>query len=132
MSLCKVGDHRLDAKLRFAFRVVAPPRAVHWQHPLGELPELTARGVPPTGTANYGGPVVTASGLLFIGATKDEKFRALDAKTGEKLWEVTLPAAGYATPATYSVGGKQFVVIACGGGKLGTKSGDAYVAFALP
>ncbi len=103
-----------------------------WQKALGEIPALTARGVPPTGTENYGGPVVTAGGVLFIGATKDEKFRAFDAKTGGKLWETSLPAGGYATPATYSVGGKQFVVIACGGGKLGTKSGDAYVAFALP
>ncbi len=103
-----------------------------WKKPLGELPELSAKGMAPTGTENYGGPVVTAGGVLFIAATKDEKFRAFDAKTGEKLWEMALPAGGYATPATYSVGGKQFVVIACGGGKLGTKSGDAYVAFALP
>ena len=103
-----------------------------WKKPLGELPELTAQGIPPTGTENYGGPVVTAGGVLFIAATKDEKLRAFDVKTGEKLWEFALPAGGYATPATYSVGGRQFVVIACGGGKLGTKSGDAYVAFALP
>lgn len=103
-----------------------------WRKPLGEFPELTARGVPPTGTENYGGPVVTAGGVIFIAATKDEKFRAFDAKTGEKLWETTLPAGGYATPATYSVNGRQFVVIACGGGKMGTKSGDSYVAFALP
>lgn len=86
----------------------------------------------PTGTENYGGPVVTAGGLLFIAATRDEKFRAFDAKTGKLLWETQLPAGGYATPATYSVGGKQYVVVACGGGKMGTKSGDAYVAFALP
>jgi quinoprotein glucose dehydrogenase len=103
-----------------------------WQKPLGELPELTARGLAPTGTENYGGPVVTAGGLVFIAATKDEKIRAFDAQTGEKLWEAPLPAGGYATPATYAVGGRQFVVIACGGGKMGTKSGDAYVAFALP
>lgn len=102
-----------------------------WRRPLGELPELTAQGIPPTGTENYGGPVVTAGGLLFIAATKDEKFRAFSAKTGELLWETGLPAGGYATPATYSVGGRQFVVIACGGGKMGTKSGDSYVAFAL-
>jgi quinoprotein glucose dehydrogenase len=104
-----------------------------WQIPLGEFPELTARGIPPTGTQNLGGPVVTASGLLFIGATKDEKFRAFDAATGKLLWEYDLPAAGYATPAVYAVDGKQFVVIACGGGgKVGSKSGDSYVAFALP
>jgi quinoprotein glucose dehydrogenase len=70
--------------------------------------------------------------LVFIGATMDEKFRALDKRTGKVLWETKLPAAAYATPCTYSVNGKQFVVIAAGGGKLGTKSGDAYVAFALP
>lgn len=102
-----------------------------WHKPLGELPELAARGLPPTGTENYGGPVVTAGGVLFIAATKDEKFRAFTAKTGELLWETSLPAGGYATPSTYSVGGRQFVVIACGGGKMGTKSGDSYVAFAL-
>jgi quinoprotein glucose dehydrogenase len=102
-----------------------------WTKTFGEYPELTKRGIPQTGMENYGGPVVTASGLLFIGATKDEKFRAYDAATGERLWETTLPAAGHATPATYAVGGRQFVVIAAGGGK-GTKSGDAYVAFALP
>lgn len=103
-----------------------------WQVPLGELPELTARGIPPTGTENYGGPVVTASGLVFIAASKDEKIRAFESRTGKVLWQASLPAAGYATPATYAVGGRQFVVIACGGGKLGTRSGDAYVAFALP
>ena len=103
-----------------------------WKKTLGEFPALTARGIPPTGAENYGGPVVTAGGVVFIAATKDEKMRAFEAKTGEKLWETSLPAAGYATPATYSVNGRQFVVIACGGGKVGTKSGDAYVAFALP
>ena len=103
-----------------------------WQRTLGELPELTAQGIAPTGTENYGGPLVTAGGVLFIGATKDEKFRAFDSATGKQLFEIPLPAGGYATPATYAVGGKQFVVIACGGGKMGTKSGDAYVAFALP
>jgi quinoprotein glucose dehydrogenase len=103
-----------------------------WQVPLGELPELTAKGMPPTGTENYGGPVVTASGVLFIAASKDEMIRAFDARTGKVLWKTSLPAAGYATPATYAVKGTQYVVIACGGGKLGTKSGDAYVAFALP
>lgn len=103
-----------------------------WKVPLGEFPELTARGIPPTGTENYGGPVVTAGGLLFIAATKDEMIRAFDRETGKVLWQAKLPAGGYATPSTYSVGGRQYVVIACGGGKMGTKSGDAYVAFALP
>ncbi|HVQ30424.1 MAG TPA: PQQ-binding-like beta-propeller repeat protein [Vicinamibacteria bacterium] len=106
--------------------------AIRWTKALGELPELKARGLAPTGTENYGGPVVTAGGLLFIAATRDEKFRAFDKDTGEVLFETALPAGGYATPSTYSVGGKQFVVIACGGGKMGTKSGDTYVAFALP
>jgi quinoprotein glucose dehydrogenase len=103
-----------------------------WKTPLGEVPELTARGIPPTGTENYGGPVVTAGGLLFIAATKDEMFRAFDKDTGALLWETKLPAGGYATPSTYMAGGKQYVVIAAGGGKMGTPPGDAYVAFALP
>ncbi len=103
-----------------------------WQVPLGEFAALTARGIPPTGTENYGGPVATAGGVVFIGASQDEKFRAFDTRTGRVLWETSLPAGGYATPAVYTVGGRQFVVIAAGGGKMGTKSGDAYVAFALP
>nr|MCU0352911.1 PQQ-binding-like beta-propeller repeat protein [Cytophagales bacterium] len=103
-----------------------------WKVPFGEYKELTAKGIPLTGTENYGGPVVTAGGLLFIAATKDEKFRVFDKKTGKLLWETQLPAGGYATPSTYAVDGKQYVVIACGGGKMGTKSGDSYVAFALP
>jgi len=103
-----------------------------WNVPLGELPELTAQGIPRTGLENYGGPVATAGGLLFIGATRDEMFRAIDRDTGEVLWATRLPAGGYATPATYEVAGRQYVVIAAGGGKMNTKSGDAYVAFALP
>lgn len=103
-----------------------------WRVPLGEFPELTARGIAPTGTENYGGPVVTAGGVLFIAATKDEMFRVFESKTGRLLWQIRLPAGGYATPATYAVKGQQYVVIACGGGKMGTQSGDAYVAFALP
>jgi quinoprotein glucose dehydrogenase len=103
-----------------------------WRVPLGEFPELTARGIPPTGAENYGGPLVTAGGLLFIAATKDETFRIFDRRNGAVLWQTQLPAGGYATPATYRVRNKQYVVIACGGGKMGTKSGDAYVAFALP
>ena len=99
--------------------------------PLGEYPELTAKGIAPTGTDNYGGPLVTGSGLIFIAATKDEQFRAFDRQTGKVLWQTKLPYAGYATPATYSVNGKQYIVIACGGGKLKSSSGDLYVAFAL-
>ena len=103
-----------------------------WRIPLGELPALTAKGIPATGTEQYGGPIVTAGGLVFIATTMDEKFRAFDKATGKLLWQTSLPAAGYATPSTYAVHGKQYVVIAAGGGKLGTKSGDSYVAFALP
>jgi quinoprotein glucose dehydrogenase len=75
---------------------------------------------------------VTAGGLIFIAASRDEHLRTFDRQTGRELWKAKLPAAGYATPATSSVGGRQYVVIACGGGKIGTKSGDACVAFALP
>jgi quinoprotein glucose dehydrogenase len=103
-----------------------------WKVPFGEEESLKAKGINNTGTENYGGAVVTASGLLFIAATKDRKFRVFDKKTGKILWETTLPAAGFATPSTYQIAGKQFVVIACGGTKLGTKKGNQYVAFALP
>jgi quinoprotein glucose dehydrogenase len=103
-----------------------------WRIPLGEHVTLSAKGVPVTGAEQYGGPIVTAGGLVFIAATEDEQFRAFDKITGKLLWQTTLPAAGYATPSTYAVRGKQYVVIAAGGGKLGTKSGDSYVAFALP
>ncbi|WP_309018977.1 PQQ-binding-like beta-propeller repeat protein [Pelagicoccus sp. SDUM812003] len=102
-----------------------------WKTTLGIVPELVEKGLPPTGTENYGGPVVTAGGLLFIGASKDEYFRAFDRATGEELWRYKLPAGGYSTPSTYEVDGRQYVVIACGGGKMGTKSGDYYLAFAL-
>ena len=102
-----------------------------WKKTLGEYKELTARGIPPTGTENYGGPVVTRGGLLFIAATRDETFRAFDKKTGELLWQTELPASAFATPSTYEVKGKQYIVIACGGNKLGTKKGDSYVAFCI-
>jgi quinoprotein glucose dehydrogenase len=102
-----------------------------WQIPLGNVDSLAHQGFKNTGIENYGGPVTTAGGVLFIAATKDEKIRAFDKETGELLWEAQLPAAGHATPAVYEKNGKQYLVIACGGGK-GTKSGDAYVAFALP
>ena len=103
-----------------------------WRIPLGEFAELKARGIPATGTELYGGPIVTRGGLVFIAATQDSRFRAFNKRTGSLLWEVTLPAPGYATPSTYAVRGKQFVVVAAGGGKLGSKSSDTYVAFALP
>ena len=106
---------------------------IKWQVPLGEWPSAAERGLHNTGTENFGGSIVTAGGLVFIASTMDEKFRAFDKATGKLLWEYKLPAAGYAAPATYSVNGRQYVVIAAGGGgKPHTKAGDAYVAFALP
>jgi quinoprotein glucose dehydrogenase len=137
--------YTLDGYIRFTdpdgFPAVTPPwgtltaidvsrAAIAWQVPLGEVPGSGLQG---TGSENYGGPVVTAGGLVFIGATNyDKKFRAFDAATGTMLWEAMLPAAGNATPAVYEVNGKQFVVIAAGGGKWGAPSGGTYVAFALP
>ena len=105
---------------------------IKWKVPLGEYPELTARGIPPTGTENYGGPVVTASGLLFIGASADETFRAFDKETGQILWKAKLPFSGNATPSTYMINGKQYVVISAGGGKSGRPAGGSIVAFTLP
>lgn len=103
-----------------------------WRIPLGEIKALTEKGIPVTGTENYGGPIVTKGGLVFIAATKDATIRAFDKFTGEVLWQYDLPYAGYATPATYLIDGKQYVVVACGGGKLGSPAGDQYVAFTLP
>lgn len=104
-----------------------------WRVPLGEYAELTAQGVPKTGTENFGGPTVTAGGLVFCAGTRDEKIRAFDKDTGEELWSAKLPFGGYAPPSVYEVNGRQFIVIAAsGGGKVGTAQGDAYVAFALP
>jgi len=103
-----------------------------WQIPFGEFSELKQKGIPTTGRENYGGPVVTAGGLLFIGATADGKFRAFNKRTGLVLWEADLPAPGVATPTIYSLNGKQYIVIACGGSKWGGRHSDAYVAFALP
>jgi len=101
-----------------------------WKETLGDYPELKAKGLH-TGTENYGGPAVTAGGLVFIAATSDSKMRAFNKRTGKLLWEFELPACGFATPSVYEVQGKQYLVIACGGGKLKKKSGDVYVAFAL-
>ena len=103
-----------------------------WKVPVGEFPELTKRGIPITGTEIYGGPIVTGSNLIFIAGTRDEKIRALDKKTGKVVWEYQLPAAGFATPITYEVNGKQYIAIAAAGGTRGLKPGNNYIAFALP
>lgn len=105
---------------------------IRWQIPLGDTPELAAQGMKNTGTENYGGPIVTAGGLVFIAATKDNRIRAFDKHTGEELWQAALPRAGYATPSTYKIDGCQYVVVAAAGGKIGSEAGDAYVALALP
>ena len=105
---------------------------IRWQIPLGTYPVLEAKGLPPTGTFNIGGSLVTAGGLVFIGAAMDERFHAYDKATGKLLWEFQMEAGGYATPATYEISGRQYVVIAAGGGgKPETKPGNAYYCFAL-
>ena len=105
-----------------------------WKVPLGEYPQLAAQGLKDTGTENYGGPVVTAGGLVFIAATNhDRKIRAFDKTTGALLWESTMPSSGNATPAVYEAGGREFIVVAAGGGKSPTGGpGGVYVAYALP
>ena len=105
-----------------------------WRIPFGEYPELVAKGQPNTGSANYGGPIVTASGILFIAATVfDRQFHVYDTSNGTLLWHAELPFGGLATPTTYMIDGKQYVVIAAGGGKDPKHTlGGAYVAFALP
>jgi quinoprotein glucose dehydrogenase len=105
---------------------------IKWKMPLGEYPKLKTRGIPPTGTENYGGPLVTAGGLIFIGATADETFRAFDKHTGAILWQAALPFGGNASPSTYMINGRQFVVISAGGAKSGRPAGGSIVAFALP
>jgi quinoprotein glucose dehydrogenase len=106
---------------------------IRWTIPFGEYPALAAQGVKNTGSDNYGGPVVTANGLLIIGATTyDRKFHIFDKHTGKLLWEATLPASGNATPSLYMVNGREYIVIAAGGGKNGAPSGGSIVAFALP
>jgi quinoprotein glucose dehydrogenase len=155
-ELAPAGAPQTNAKYRFTgyhkfldpdgYPAVAPPwgtlNAIDlntgeyaWKIPLGEYPELAAKGLKNTGTENYGGPIVTAGGLLFIAATNfDRKFRAFDKSTGKLLWESTLPLGGNATPITYAAGGKQYVVIYATGGKAGrgAPSGGIYVAYALP
>ena len=104
-----------------------------WKVPLGEYPQLVAKGIRNTGSLNFGGAVATAGGLIFVAATADEKIRAFEKATGRVLWEYQLPAGGYATPSVYMVDGRQYVAIAAGGsGKNATKSGDSVIAFALP
>jgi glucose dehydrogenase len=105
-----------------------------WKIPLGEYPELVSKGMKSTGSESYGGPIVTAGGVVFIGATiHDRKFRAFDSRTGKLLWETELPFAGLATPSTYMIDGRQYVVIAASGGRdPNHPTGGAYVAFALP
>ena len=106
---------------------------LRFQVPLGTYAALEARGLPPTGTFNIGGPLVTAGGLVFIGAAMDERFHAFDAATGKLLWEFQMDAGGYASPATFEADGRQYVVIAAGGGgKPETRPGNAYYCFALP
>ena len=105
-----------------------------WSVPLGEYPDLAAAGVPKTGTENYGGAILTASGLLFCSGTRDARIRAFDKDNGQELWSARLPWVGSAPPTTYAIHGRQFLVIASTGNKLGRQDefGDAYVAFALP
>jgi quinoprotein glucose dehydrogenase len=106
---------------------------IRWKIPFGEYPALAEKGLKNTGTDSYGGPVVTRNGLVFIGATTyDRKFHVFDKRTGALLWETELPASGNATPSLYMVRGKQYVVIAAGGGKNGAPSGGTIVAFSLP
>ena len=102
-----------------------------WRKPLGNDPSFPNSTIP-TGTENYGGSVITAGGLVFIAGTKDGKIRAFNKRDGALLWEANLPVPAYATPSVFEINGKQYLVIACGGGKLNTRSGDSYVAFALP
>jgi len=103
-----------------------------WRQVFGAYPELEAKGQKGLGAQSFGGTIVTKGGLVFIGGSPDEKFRAYDKLTGKELWAADLGAGGYATPCTYMVNGKQYVVIAAGGGgKLGTKSGNKYIAFAI-
>jgi quinoprotein glucose dehydrogenase len=108
--------------------------AIVWRTPLGEFDDLTARGIPPTGTPNIGGTIATASGVIFVGATIDNRFRAFDSATGSRLWETRLDASAHATPMTFmGRDGRQYVVIAAGGdGLLVSPPGRTIVAFALP
>jgi quinoprotein glucose dehydrogenase len=105
-----------------------------WKIPLGEYPELAKQGLKNTGSESYGGPIVTAGGVVFIGASVyDRKFRAFDSRTGKLLWETEMPNSGVATPSTYMIDGRQYVVIAASGGRDPKSTpGGAYIAYALP
>jgi quinoprotein glucose dehydrogenase len=142
----KTADYKISGYTKFldkdGYPAIRPPwgtlNAINlntgeyvWTKVFGSYPELEAKGIPQTGSESYGGPVITKTGLLFIAGTKDKKFKAYNKATGELVWETTLPAAGFATPSTYEVDGRQYIVIACGGTKLGAEKGDSYVAFAL-
>lgn len=105
---------------------------IAWRIPFGNYPKMLEQGDSGLGSENYGGPITTAGNLLFIAATPDRLFKAYDRRDGKLLWQVELPAAGFATPSTYQVDGRQFVVIAACGGKLGEPTGSEYIAFALP
>lgn len=97
----------------------------------GDEPQLAEKGITGTGTENYGGPILFENGLLLIAASKDGYFRAFNAHSGKEIWKYKLPFASFATPSTYMVNGKQYVLLACGGTKLGTPKGNLYVAFSL-
>jgi quinoprotein glucose dehydrogenase len=101
-----------------------------WKIPLGNQPEYQQSGAPETGTANYGGPIVTDGGIVLIGATADKKLRAFAKDTGETLWEYTMPGNGYASPSTYMINNKQFMVIAVSAGR--NNAGSSIMAFTLP
>jgi quinoprotein glucose dehydrogenase len=105
-----------------------------WKIPFGEYPELAAKGIKDTGSVNFGGPVVTAGGLVIIAATVyDKKLRIYDKSTGKLLWETAMPYSALSTPSTYSVNGRQYIVVAAGGGRnRRSPSGGVYIAFALP
>jgi quinoprotein glucose dehydrogenase len=107
---------------------------VRWERPLGFVPgDRIGSSKDIEGSLNVGGPLVTAGGLIFIAGTMDQQLRALDVETGEELWSARLPAGAHATPMTYNMGGRQFIVIAAGGhARLGTGFGDFVIAFALP
>ena len=153
-TLITTQPHSATAKIRYSVEIpffldpygapaISPPwgtlnavdlsaGSILWKVPLGEYPELAAKGIRNTGAKNFGGPVATAGNIVFIAGTPDEKIRAFSTHSGSLLWEYKLPAAGYATPSVYVIDGKQYIVIAAGGGgKNATKYGDSIIAFAL-
>ena len=103
-----------------------------WSQTFGDTPSLATEGSPPTGCESYGGPIVTANGLLIIAGSKDGFIRGLDRDSGKTLWKYKLPVPGFATPSTYMIDSKQYIVVACGGEKLGTPKGNQILAFSLP